>query len=250
MNNRQLNIAICGATGRMGEAVIDALNIKYKQYKVSGRLSSNSSDAEREQAFKNSDVVIDFSLPSATDKILESAIANKTPLLICTTGLTASQLQSIEKAGEDIPILYAPNTSLGANLLMEISGKIAAILKEYDVEIIDTHHKHKKDSPSGTAIAIGKSVAASRGDEYSEVVKIGRFGESLRAPGEIGISSLRCGGVYGRHDVSFANDDEIITVSHQSLSRNVFAEGAIKVAIWLAEKPRGVYHMVDVIELT
>ena len=249
IDNKQLNIAICGATGRMGKAVIETLEDQYSHYNISGQIDSTTTDSDLAGIISRSDIIIDFSLPVATDKILASAVKYKVPIVICTTGLDSSQLDNIEKAGKDIAVLYAPNTSLGANLLGGISAKIAEILKDYDVEIVDTHHRYKKDSPSGTAIAIGKSVAQARGDNYDDVARIGRSGSEMRRSSEIGISSLRSGGVFGCHDVSFANDHEVITMSHQALSRNVFAEGAIKAAIWLAEKPRGFYHIEDMLNL-
>lgn len=249
MNREHLDIAICGATGRMGNAVIDVLNTEYKQHHIVGKIDSSTTDNELKNIITSAAVIIDFSLPTATDKILEKAIITKTPIVICTTGLSTNQLDKIEQAGSDIPILYAPNTSIGANLLMEISGKIAAILKDYDVEIVDTHHRNKKDAPSGTAIAIGKSIAKARDHNYDDIVQVGRSGTSLRQPQEIGISSLRSGGIYGRHDVLFASEGELITVSHQAQSRNLFAEGAIKAAIWLAEQPQGIYYMSDMLKL-
>lgn len=250
MDKKSLNIAISGASGRMGKAIISMLTSNYQQHNISGKITSITTNSELNKIANNAEVIIDFSLPSATNKVLEAAIAGQTALVIGTTGLDQEQMNKIEQASNIIPILYAPNTSVGANLLTNISSKIAAILQDYDVEIIDTHHKYKKDSPSGTAIAIARSIAQARGDNYDDVVQIGRSGECERKSKEIGISSLRSGGIYGCHDVSFANQNEVITISHQALSRDVFAEGAIKAALWITSQSKGLYSMKDMLSLS
>ena len=202
--------------------------------------------------FAESDVVIDFTAPAASVAHAGLAADSGTALLVGTTGLNSDQITAIEAAGAKAPILLAANMSLGVNLLLEVVEQVAAALDEdYDIEVLEMHHRHKVDSPSGTALALGKAAAAGRGvdlDAVADKVRDGIVGARKR--GDIGFATLRGGDVAGEHSVIFAADGERIMLSHKASSREVFSRGAITAALWLSERPAGFYSMKDVLGLT
>lgn len=225
-----LKIVICGANGKMGRAVIERAKIEDEFVRIVGHINSNSFANEIEEITSTCDVVIDFSLPSGTSKLLESLNPN-VALVVCVTNLSESTYKKLEELSKTQSVLYAPNTSIGANLLAHLCQIAAHALPDYDIEIIDIHHNQKKDTPSGTALKI-------RGD-ISEVRR--------ESSNKVGISSLRCGNIFGTHQVIFAGANEVLTLTHVAESRALFAEGAIKAARFLSKaEPGRLYNMKDV----
>lgn len=198
-----------------------------------------------------SDVLVDFSAPGALETNLAAARAAGTPIVIGTTGLGEAHHALIDDAAKDIAVLQAANTSLGVNLLAHLVRDAAARLgPEWDIEIVEMHHRHKVDAPSGTALLLGDAAATGRETTLGEVAEEGRAGlDCARTEGAIGFASLRGGSVAGDHQVILAADGERIELGHRAESREIFARGAIKAARWLAEKPAGRYTMGDVLGL-
>lgn len=194
------------------------------------------------------DVLIDFSSPDGLRGSLDQAITAGIPILVGTTGLTEGHQALIDEAAQIVPVLVAPNTSLGVALLSELAERAARALgpEEWDVEIVEAHHKMKADAPSGTALFLGKSIEEGRGFDAEE--EIGRCGTGLsRAEGLIGYSAVRGGTVAGDHDVMFLGPDERLILSHRAENRSIFAKGALTAARFLVGKPAGLYTMRDVI---
>jgi 4-hydroxy-tetrahydrodipicolinate reductase len=198
-----------------------------------------------------SDVVIDFSTPEASLAHAQLAVAKKKPLVIGTTGLDARGAAALAEAAKQAPILWAPNMSLGVNLMLGLVEQMARGLGEdYDIEILEMHHRHKVDAPSGTALALGKAAAQGRGIDlatHSQRVRDGITGP--RKSGDIGFATLRGGDNAGEHHVIFASEGEQLEITHRATSRRIFARGAVKAALWLADKPPGLYGMKDVLGL-
>ncbi|WP_341793588.1 MULTISPECIES: 4-hydroxy-tetrahydrodipicolinate reductase [unclassified Rickettsia] len=244
-----INIGLCGATGRMGQTIKDRIS-KFDQCRITAQFNSLNNLSNLYDLCKNSAIVIDFSTPELLEKLIDSALKHKTKLVIGTTGLKPQYLDYIKTAAKTLPILYSANMSLGANLL-GVLAKIAAktLDNSYDVEILDTHHRAKKDAPSGTAILLGEIIAAAKGLNFDECAAFNRSNNRGRKDNEIGITSLRGGNIHGIHDIYFLSDDQTITLQHQALNKNSFADGAIQAAIWLADKPPGLYSMLDVFKM-
>ena len=202
--------------------------------------------------FKLADVVIDFSTPEAAVTHAKLAVQNKKPMLIGTTGLTTAQGNAIRDAARVVPIVWPPNTSLGVTLMTALVEDAARRLgPDWDIEILEMHHKHKVDAPSGTALALGRAAAAGRNVDLSRESVRGRDGVTgERKAGTIGFASLRGGDVAGDHTVIFAGAGERLEFTHRAASRQIFAKGAVKAALWLAggRKP-GLYGMKDVLGL-
>lgn len=193
-----------------------------------------------------SGVVIDFSLPEVSMHLIEQAVQSQTPALIGTTGFTPAQLKQVKHLAKKIPLLLAPNTSIGVNstlALLEMAAKMLG--KQADIEIIEAHHQHKVDAPSGTAIKMGQTIASALDKELADImVTADRFGQP-RKKGEIGISAIRAGEIIGEHKVMFALANEMITIEHKAQNRRCFAEGALAAAVWLCSQPAGFYTMRD-----
>ncbi|MGX6959751.1 MAG: 4-hydroxy-tetrahydrodipicolinate reductase [Rickettsia endosymbiont of Pentastiridius leporinus] len=238
-----INIGLSGATGKMGKTILERIG-KFKNCIISAEFNSSNNVDDLDTLCKNSNVVIDFSTPEILEKLIDHALKYNTKLVIGTTRLEAPHFEYLKKASKTLPILYSANMSLGANLLGYLAKITSTILDEnYDIEILETHHRAKKDAPSGTAIMLAEIIAAEK--------KLGiafNRGNKTREKDEIGIVSLRGGNVHGTHDVFFLGDDESIILQHQALNKNSFAEGAIKAAIWLNDKPHGLYSMLDFYE--
>lgn len=196
----------------------------------------------------NGDVLVDFSAPEALPSSLKRAVEAKIPLLVGTTGLDAEADRAIGEAAKTIAVLRAANTSLGVALLSDLVERAARALgPEWDIEIVEMHHRGKADAPSGTALALGEAAARGRGSELR--AERGRDGTGLRREeGAIGFASLRGGTVAGEHDVVFAGPDERLVLSHRAESRMIFARGALAAARFLVGRPPGLYSMRDVIE--
>lgn len=243
-----IKIGIHGALGKMGLSVLKAIAKKQDRFSVAAEFARNS-NISLQDFCELSDVIIDFSAPQATQDLVVAAISAGKKIVIGTTGLSKNQMQIIVDASKYIPIIYTPNTSVSANLLIKMAGQLAKILPNYDAEIVELHHRSKKDSPSGTAIAIGKSIAEARGHLFEKKVVLSRAEGQQRLDGEIGIASLRCGSVCGEHEVLFVNENEVITIGAKNLNRDVFADGALIAASWLSDKQPGLYSMQDVLDL-
>ena len=203
--------------------------------------------------FGASDVVIDFSTPEAAVVSAGLAARHKKPLLLGTTGLTTAQGDAVRAAAKTVPIVWPPNTSLGVTLMLALVEEAARRLgPEWDIEIVEMHHKHKVDAPSGTALALGQAAAAGRGIDLAKNSARGRDGvPGARKEGTIGFAALRGGDVAGDHTVVFAGAGERLEFTHRAASRQIFAKGAITAALWLGQPGRkpGLYGMKDVLGL-
>jgi len=230
-----IGISIFGAGGRMGQAIAEAVSLR-----------DDVCIAEH-----HPDVFVDFSVPEAIPGHVARARGAGRPILIGTTGLDSGHHQLIEAAAAEIPLIYAANTSLGVNLLAYLVRETAARLGEdWDLEIVEMHHRLKVDAPSGTALMLGRAAAAARGVELDAVAERGRDGlGGPREPGRIGFAALRGGTVAGEHLAIFAGEGERLELGHRAESRAIFARGAIAAALWLVGKPPGRYAMADVLGL-
>ncbi len=207
--------------------------------------------ADPAELFGKSDAVIDFTLPAATVRHSELAAAKGVALVAGTTGLDAAQQAAVEAAGARTAIVQAANMSLGVNLLAMLVEQAAAALDEdYDIEVLEMHHRQKVDAPSGTALLLGRAAAAGRGVELDRVSQRTRDGfTGARRPGDIGFATLRGGDVAGDHSVIFAGPGERVELTHKATTRDVFARGALKAALWTRGRPPGLYGMRDVLGL-
>ncbi|MEA2072683.1 MAG: 4-hydroxy-tetrahydrodipicolinate reductase [Campylobacterota bacterium] len=252
-------VGIFGASGRVGKLLLEDLK-STPNMSVSSVYVRNSLDFSIDPSilittdmtsFLNAcDVVIDFSLPDACELLLESAIKTPKPLVIGTTGLNTHQLNLLKDASELMPILYATNMSLGVALLNNLVQQASAALEGFDIEIVEMHHKHKKDAPSGTALTLGEHAARGRGLDLDKVRVSGRDGNiGERTEDEIAVMAVRGGDIVGRHTVGFYNDGEFLELNHTATSRNTFSKGAIRAGQWLADKEAGLYTISDCLGL-
>ncbi|MCS6945081.1 MAG: 4-hydroxy-tetrahydrodipicolinate reductase [Sutterellaceae bacterium] len=260
-------IAIAGASGRMGRALIEAA-LTAADLKLAVALDRADSPAIGTdcaqflgrssgvivtadlQALAAVDVLIDFTRPQATLSYLPVCVRHGVALVIGTTGFDADGREAIAAAARAVPIVFAPNMSVGINAVLKLAALAARILQDYDVEIIEAHHQHKVDAPSGTALALGEAVAAARGVRLPEVavhVRQGHTGE--RAAGSIGFAVVRGGDIVGDHTVLFAGTGERIEITHRAASRSNYALGALRAARFLAGRQPGLYDMQDVLGL-
>jgi len=256
-----LRLVVSGAAGRMGKAIIGLLS-EYPQVNLVGALERDghpnlgqeaaagvklSSDAEKEIA--GADILIDFTSPSVTLKYLGVCRKLKKGIVIGTTGFIEPELAEIRTASTETPVLISPNMSLGVNLLFRLVSESAQTLSGYQVEIIEAHHDQKVDAPSGTAQKLAEIVAAVHGDDLTAAAVYGRQGRpGPRKPQEIGIHALRLGDVVGEHTVIFAASGERMELTHRASSRNTFASGALKAALFLSKQKPGLYSMADLIQ--
>lgn len=238
----------------MGAAVLEAAAARTDVKVVSALVRSGSEmrgyeyrglkySSDLEGALAHSDVLLDFSMPESTALALKACIAAKKPMVTGVTGTSAALKAELSAAGKIIPVLAAPNMSLGVALLTRMAEQAAKVLgADFDVEIHEAHHKHKKDAPSGTALALGETIARAQG-----VVTPGKDHDrsGARAPGSIGFSVVRAGDIVGEHTVLFAGAGERLELSHRAQSRLGFAQGALGAAHWIAGKPAGVYQLAD-----
>lgn len=247
-----MRVVIIGAAGRMGRAIREAL-AEWPGSSLAGAIDRNA-DADQgittdlNAVLPGADVVIDFSAPQMTAAHLAACAAHRVPVLVGTTGLGEGALQAADAAAAQIPVIVAANTSVGVTLLVELVRAAArALPTDFDIEIIEGHHRHKKDAPSGTALALGHAAAAGRGQDLDAVRAAPREGEALRRAGEIGFAVVRGGDVVGDHTVLFAGSGERVAITHQATDRAIFAKGALRAASWLVGRAPGRYQMSDVI---
>lgn len=238
------DIGIIGSKGRMGQALVAAIA-------EAGECHAGGVDKGDDVAalVAASQVVVDFSSPHALEANLDACIAAARPIVIGTTGLEERHHWLIDSAAEHIPVLQTGNTSLGVNMLAHLVQEAAARLgDDWDIEIVEMHHRMKVDAPSGTALLLGEAAARGRGIDLARHSERGRDGiTGARARGAIGFASLRGGTVAGDHDVLFAANEEVITLSHRAGNRMIFARGAIRAAQWIIGQPKGRYDMKGVL---
>jgi 4-hydroxy-tetrahydrodipicolinate reductase len=215
-----------------------------------GRLGIAATGDAR-QVLRDSDVAIDFTSPEATTAHAALAAELGRPIVIGTTGLSGEQEKAVRRAAEHVPIVWAANTSLGINLLFGLVEQVAARLgPEWDIEIVEMHHKGKVDAPSGTALALGRVAASARGVGFEEAAQRGRDGiTGPRKPGAIGFAALRGGDNIGEHHVFFAGLGESLELTHRATNRAIYAKGAVRAARWLVGRPPGLYGMKEVLGL-
>jgi len=256
-----LKVGILGSTGRVGSLLIDDLENnsfaqvgsvhvfdELKKTLPVGAVVTN----DMKIMLENCDVVIDFSAPKATEELLSTVInigGNK-PLVIATTGFNEHQKNLLLEASKITPILYATNMSLGVAVLNKLVSIASKTLRDFDCEIVEQHHRHKVDSPSGTALTLAEHAASARDLDLDAVRVSGRDGViGARTKDEIGVMSLRGGDIVGRHTVGFYNDGEFIELNHTATARNTFSRGAIKASLWLVNQENGLYSINDCLGL-
>jgi len=255
-----IRLAIAGATGRTGSAVL-RLALGDDRFEVIAALTAPGG-ADLGETFKaaarsiqitdaiegSCDVLIDFSLPAGTMAWLEYCAPRKIPMVIGPTGHTAEQRDSIQTCTHQIPIVQASNFSVGIAAILGMLGTLASDLgNAYDVEIVETHHRHKVDAPSGTALTLLERIAGATGRSRDHAI-FGRHGNvGARNPGEIGVHSVRRGEIIGMHEIHFTSGGETISVSHSVHSRDAFAAGALRAAEWIVSQKAGYYTMADVL---
>lgn len=252
------DIAINGYNGKMGQVVAGTVAASFEgRARVSYGIdivADNKGEAyvysflEGIPEDAHADVIIDFSNAAAIPSLIDFAVLRKIPVVIATTGISKEDEHLIEKAASHIAIFRSANMSIGICLIKELAKQAAAFLGEdYDIEIVEKHHNRKLDAPSGTALAIADAINASQGDKFCyEYDRHSR--RTKRKKEEIGISAVRGGNIVGDHDVIFAGQNEVIEISHRAMSRSLFADGAIKAALFIKDKPAGIYDMDSIIK--
>ena len=248
-----IRIIIHGCCGRMGHIITEICEKDEKTQVVAGVDAFGDAYAgfpvyRNLEDCPEADVVIDFSTASAVDGLLAYCTGKNLPVVVCTTGLSEEQIKALHSAAEKIAVLKSANMSVGVNLIEALIAQAAPKLAAagFDIEIVEKHHNQKIDAPSGTALALADAANAALGDEYEYVDD--RTGRRMKRPvKEIGISAVRGGSIVGDHDVIFAGQDEVITLSHRAYSRAVFGKGAVEAAKFLAGKEAGFYTMSDVL---
>ena len=222
-----MNIALCGIHGAMGKILKEEIE-QSQENKLVGYFSPRN-DIKGQDISEKIDVIIDFSRPENIDFLLDYALKNDVALVICTTGYTDEQIEKIKKAGEKLRVLLSSNTSIGINILRKIAMLISPTMKDFDIEIVESHHNKKKDKPSGTAKTLKADVINATGKA------------------DIPVHSLRAGNIVGEHEIIFAKDDEVIKISHTALSKRIFALGAIDLSEKLLSKDIGFYDTMELI---
>jgi 4-hydroxy-tetrahydrodipicolinate reductase len=251
----EIRIAIAGALGHMGRTVAAMVEAD-PALSLAARFDRPDAAGEGlvtpDEALGAADVVIDFTTAAASAELAARAAGRGPALVIGSTGFDAAQIAAVAKAAGSTAIVRAGNFSLGVNMLMGLVAQAAKALpaEAWDIEIFEAHHHRKVDAPSGTALMLGEAAARGRGVELDKVARRARDGiTGARPVGEIGFTALRAGGIVGEHSVTFAAEEEILTLSHSARDRSLFARGAITAAKWVAGRPPGEYDMQDVLGL-
>ena len=265
----QLQVAIAGAGGRMGQALLEAVGsmenaricaaLEHAASPLLGRDAGTFShhaagtviSSELDGTLTDADVLIDFTRPEGTLRHLAVCRHHRVNMVIGTTGFSIAEKRQIEAASKDIAIVFAPNMSVGVNVMLKLVALATnALHAQYDIEIVETHHKMKVDAPSGTALQLGQVAAQAMGKSLDEIAVYDRHGTSEeRRPGSIGFTSIRGGDIIGEHTVMFAGAGERIEISHKSSSRTNYAQGAMRAAVFLTGRKDGLYDMSDVLGL-
>ena len=251
-----MKIYIIGVLGRMGQLVVKRLDSENGLHFIGGgdtesatinNIEININPEEIISAISKAEVVVDFSYPTGTDMAIDACIKNKISLVSGTTGLRPSQLEKIGELAASVPVVRAANFSIGITLLNELTRYASTFLPDAEIEIVEKHHRDKKDSPSGTALQLGKIISNAHQKDFSANVKYGRQGDNVQRGSEIGIHSVRGGSHIGQHDVHLFLKNETITLGHEALSREIFIDGVIKAIRFVAEKKQGLFTMRDVL---
>ena len=265
------SVVVAGAAGRMGKRLVDLVNtqaglkvvgaLEYSEHPLLGKDAGEVAGIGRlevplvgnlnELDGNDAEVMIDFTAPQVTLANLDWAVAEQVSMVIGTTGMSVEERGLLARAACEIPIVFAPNMSVGVNVLFKIVAEVAAILGEdFDVEILEAHHRLKKDAPSGTAVHLGEIVAETLGRDYQSDAVFTRHGfTGERTQREIGMQTLRAGDIVGEHTVMFGGMGERLEIIHRAHSRDNFAAGAVRAALWLAGREPGLYDMQDVLGL-
>ena len=257
---KKINLAISGCLGRMGQQLIKSSN-KNKGFKlvtltesrlINKKFNNIKPELNSEKAFKKTDVIIDFTVPNCTLDILKIASKLKKKVVIGTTGFSRSQENQIKKYSKKIPILKSGNMSLGVNLLMYLTEIASQSLGDkYLSKILELHHRHKKDYPSGTALMLGKGIANGKNkDLYNLIGKKFLNKKSFPYGKKINFNSIRKGEIIGQHEVKFSNRKEIITLNHEAFDRALYSDGALTASKWLMKKKPGLYSMRDLLNFS
>ena len=257
---KKIKLAVVGSAGRMGQQIIKEIQ-KFKSINLIAAIEKKNSPSinknikkikitsDKEIAFREADTIIDFSLPESTLETVKYAAKLKRKIVIGTTGLNVNQIAKIKVASKKTAIVFAPNMSVGVNLLINLVNKASNILfdKDTSVEVLDIHHKHKKDAPSGTALALGYAIA--KGKNFNIKNKSTMKPNKIRKKqlDKINFYCKRQGNIVGDHSVIFTNKGEEIELKHKGFSRSIYALGAIKAAIWLSRQKKGFFNMSDVL---
>jgi 4-hydroxy-tetrahydrodipicolinate reductase len=259
-----IKLVVVGAAGRVGKRII-SLASEDRDFDIVGAVEKKGHpDIDNDagfiagtkpinvkitDSFAVADVVVDFSQPEAADKSIQHCAENNIALVMGTTGLSEKQREKIKAASKRIPIVYATNMSIGMNVLFNLVGKVAAMLGEgYDIEIVESHHRFKKDAPSGSALTLAENICKATSRDFPGSLTHGRSGkEALRQKGTIGMHAIRAGDITGEHSIIFSTLGETVTLSHTAHSRGTFARGALRAAKWLIGKRPGLYSMNDVL---
>ncbi|MDH5920635.1 4-hydroxy-tetrahydrodipicolinate reductase [Vibrio splendidus] len=265
-----VRIAIAGAAGRMGRNLVKAAHQNSEASVGAGSERPESSLVgvdvgelcgegrfdvalvdDLSKAIEEFDVIVDFTAPVSTLANIELCKRHGKKLIIGTTGFSEEEKQVIDAASKEMPIVMAPNYSVGVNLVFKLLEKAAKVMGDYcDVEIVEAHHRHKVDAPSGTAIGMGEAIAGAMGNDLNDVAVWSREGiTGERTKDEIGFATIRAGDIIGEHTAMFADIGERVEITHKATDRMTFANGAIKAAVWLNDKPSGFYTMTDVLGL-
>ncbi|MBJ3764131.1 4-hydroxy-tetrahydrodipicolinate reductase [Maribius pontilimi] len=265
-----MKIVVTGVSGRMGRMLVDTIDategatlagaVERPGHDWIGQDLGQASGAaargivvsdDLAAVLREADVAIDFTAPAATVAHTRIAADMGRAIVIGTTGFTEDDIATLNGLGDRATIVRAGNMSLGVNLLTRLVRQVAAALDDaFDIEVVEAHHRHKVDAPSGTALMLGAAAAEGRGVDLAQVSDRGRDGiTGARVPGHIGFHAIRGGGIIGTHDVLFAGEGETITLRHEATDRSLFARGAVKAALWCDGKPPGAYDMLNVLGL-
>lgn len=263
-----IKLLVVGAAGRMGKRVI-SLAAEAGEFDIAGAVEkSGHPDTDKDAGIaagvgalgikldsnyaSGAEVVIDFSQPAGADKSIDYCLANKAALVLGTTGLSDEQRRKIEAASAKIAVVYGTNMSVGMNVLFSLVGKVASMLgDDYDVEIVEQHHRFKRDAPSGSALTLAEKISKATGKRFPDCVDLGRSGkEATRREGSIGIQAVRAGDIAGIHSVIFGTLGETVQLNHTAHGRDGFARGALRAARWLIGKEAGLYSMADVLGIS
>ena len=269
-NKKMINVGVIGAGGRMGRMLVEAVQDNPQttltaaierqgsslvgadagEVAAVGRLNVQIVD-DLQSVINDIDVLIDFSLPDATEQNMQVCAEHNVAMVIGTTGFNEQQEKVLATASEKVAIVYAGNYSTGVNLSLKLLGMAAkAFGTDADVEVIEAHHKHKIDAPSGTAYMMAEAVAQARGQNLKDVAVYGREGQTgAREAGSIGIHAIRGGEIIGDHTVMFIADGEVVEITHRARARMTFAAGAVRAATWIVQQSAGQYNMQDVLGL-
>jgi len=252
-----IRLGLIGGSGKMGQAIArhteNSANQKGdKNFIVSASINSGGDFS----GLRGCDVIVDFSKPQGTSNLLlqllgEGNEALQKPMVVGTTGLDETHKQMIQEISKIVPVVYARNTSLGIAVMQKALRQITSSLGEdFDIEILESHHRHKDDSPSGTSLMLGETIADARSVDLGDVACFSRVGKNVgpRKQGEIGFAVIRGGSIPGQHTVSFISDQECLQISHTSFSRDLFVKGALVAAGWVLNQPPGLYNMEDVLQ--